>query len=203
VTLPASASMPRQEAGRRPARALPYDLAADGRITGGALHIAFASRGSVGANFVVTSTVDKSGPWSYTVDAGQDIAGSWKLSGPYDYDVRGANGFLREFKGDAAKAGLDVVAEHVGHSRTVKLTLTNTGPADVTVTITDSYGCDGRATHRVRAGKQVTHVVHAADSDGWYDATVTSDHDAAYVRRFAGHVENGRPSASDPAIITG
>jgi phospholipase C len=55
----------------------------------------------------------------------------------------------------------------------------------------------------VRAGKHVTHVVHAADSDGWYDATVTSDLDAAYVRRFAGHIENGRPSASDPAIAAG
>ena len=85
----------------------------------------------------------------------------------------------------------------------MKLTLTNTGSADVTVTVTDSYGCDERATHRVRAGKHVTHVVNAGGSDGWYDATVTSDHDAAYVRRFAGHVENGRPSASDPAIITG
>jgi phospholipase C len=88
-------------------------------------------------------------------------------------------------------------------SHNVKLTLTNTCSADATVTITDAYGCDGPATHRVRAGKHVTHVVHAAGSDGWYDATVTSDHDAAYVRRFAGHIENGRPSVSDPAIITG
>jgi len=203
VTLPASASMPKQEAGRRPARALPYDLAADGRIAGGALRIAFASHGSAGANFVVSSTSDTSGPWSYTAGAGRAIDGSWKLAGAYDYDVRGANGFLREFRGDAAKAGLEVVAEHLGNSRNLKLTLTNTGSANVTVTVTDSYGCDRRATHRLRSGEHVEHVVHAGQADGWYDATVTSDHDAAYVRRFAGHVENGRPSASDPAIITG
>ena len=145
--------LPKQEAGRRPARALPYDLAADGRIAGGALRIGFA--------------------------------------------------FLREVKGDAAKAGLEVVAEHVGNSQNLKLTLTNTGSADVTATVVDSYGCDGKAVLRVRAGKHMTHFVQAGASDGWYDATVTSDHAAAYVRRFAGHTENGRPSVSAPAIITG
>ncbi len=37
----------------------------------------------------------------------------------------------------------------------------------------------------------------------WYDVKVVSDKDAAFLRRFAGHVENGRPGVSDPAIITG
>jgi phospholipase C len=36
----------------------------------------------------------------------------------------------------------------------------------------------------------------------WYDLTVTSDDDPAFVRGFAGHVENGRPGVSDPAIAT-
>jgi len=44
VTLPANPAMPKQEPGSRPARALPYDLAADGAVTGGALGIAVASR---------------------------------------------------------------------------------------------------------------------------------------------------------------
>jgi phospholipase C len=37
-------------------------------------------------------------------------------------------------------------------------------------------------------------------SNGWYDLAVTSDHDHAFLRRLAGHVETGRPSTSDPAI---
>jgi phospholipase C len=37
----------------------------------------------------------------------------------------------------------------------------------------------------------------------WYDLTVTSEADPAFLRRFAGHVENGQPGVSDPAIITG
>ena len=35
---------------------------------------------------------------------------------------------------------------------------------------------------------------------GWYDLSVTSDQDDAFLRRLAGHVETGRPSTSDPAI---
>jgi len=38
-----------------------------------------------------------------------------------------------------------------------------------------------------------------ATSAHWYDVTLTSDHDKRYVRRLAGHVENGQPSTSDPA----
>jgi phospholipase C len=36
----------------------------------------------------------------------------------------------------------------------------------------------------------------------WYDITVTSGADSAYVRRFAGHVETGAVSTSDPATAT-
>ncbi|MBW8806175.1 MAG: phospholipase C, phosphocholine-specific [Catenulisporales bacterium] len=202
LTLPASPAMPKQEPKPRPARALPYDLAADGRLAGGALTVAFASHGRAGANFIVTSTTDPTGPWSYTVGAGQHLTGTWRMIGAYDFDVRSANGFLREFKGGSAEAGPEVVAAHVAGSRELKLTITNSGDAAVTLTITDAYCGDRKSTQSVRPGQHATHVVQAQAAGGWYDVTVTSDHDAAYVRRFAGHVEDGKPSVSDPAIIT-
>ena len=34
----------------------------------------------------------------------------------------------------------------------------------------------------------------------WYDWRVTRGDDDAFVRRFAGHVENGQPSITDPAM---
>lgn len=33
-------------------------------------------------------------------------------------------------------------------------------------------------------------------SHGWYDLAASVGGDSAYLRRFAGHVENGRPSIS-------
>jgi phospholipase C len=35
---------------------------------------------------------------------------------------------------------------------------------------------------------------------GWYDVTITSSGDTAFVRHLAGHVESGRVSISDPAL---
>lgn len=40
-----------------------------------------------------------------------------------------------------------------------------------------------------------------ASSHHWYDLTVSSQDDASFARRLAGHVENGRPSISDPAAV--
>jgi phospholipase C len=34
----------------------------------------------------------------------------------------------------------------------------------------------------------------------WYDFVVTSDSDSGFYRRFAGHVETGRASVSDPGM---
>lgn len=56
---------------------------------------------------------------------------------------------------------------------------------------------DGDGTHRDRPV-----AAPGAGTGRWYDLTVLSDHDAAFERRFAGHVENGRPGVSDPAIAT-
>jgi len=40
-----------------------------------------------------------------------------------------------------------------------------------------------------------------AASHHWYDLSVTSNDDPTFLRRLAGHVENGRPSISDPAAV--
>jgi phospholipase C len=38
---------------------------------------------------------------------------------------------------------------------------------------------------------------------GWYDVTITCAGDDVFARRLAGHVENGRPSVTDPAMGLG
>jgi phospholipase C len=48
----------------------------------------------------------------------------------------------------------------------------------------------------------VKHTVDLRASECWYDLSVVADGQAGFLRRFAGHVENGRPGVSDPALIT-
>jgi phospholipase C len=172
-TPPADPELPKQEPGVRPARALPYDLAADGVVSGSSLRIDFASRGRVGAQFYVTTPAGD--PKSYTVGAGHHLSGSF----PLEATVHGPNGFLREFRG----AGVDVTARHDAQHDTVQLTLRNTGRHSVRLSI-------GSASVRLGAGERDTHTVHT--HDGWYDVTITSSADHTYRRRLAGRVE---PSA--------
>ncbi|MFJ8726424.1 phosphocholine-specific phospholipase C [Streptomyces sp. NPDC093269] len=204
-TPPAKGSLPRQEVGLRPARPIPYDLAADGKVDRtGSLRIAFASHGEVGAGFLVTSVTDTSGPWTYTVGSQHSLSDDWKLSaesnGAYDFTVHGPNGFLRQFAGQVASAGPEVSARHHGKDGAVSLVLSNDGHSTVTLTIKDKYGKHKPVSYRLRPGAHVVHAAKTERTHGWYDLLVTADHDATFVRRLAAHVEDGRSSTSDPAL---
>lgn len=168
----------------------------------GTFRLAFASGAGAGAAFLVTSGNRTDGPWTYTTEAGKSIADTWNSAysaGSYDLTVHGPNGFLRVFRGRNKTTGPEVTARHAGDD--VRLTVTNTGSGTVRLRVANAYG--GRpGTVTVRPGATVHHTVDLARSRRWYDVTVTSEADPAFLRRFAGHVENGRPGVSDPAIVT-
>ncbi|ELS57995.1 phosphocholine-specific phospholipase C [Streptomyces viridochromogenes] len=203
-TPPADPDMPRQERGLRPARPLGYAPYVDGSVDAatGKFTLTFASGAKAGAAFHVTSGNRADGPWMYTTEAGKTIGDTWNSAysnGSYDLTVHGPNGFVRCFQGSNKAAGPEVTARHTGDD--IQLTFTNRRTASVRLKVTNGYG--GPATTvTVRPGATVRRTVDLAASRRWYDLTVTSDADPAFLRRFAGHVENGRPGVSDPAIIT-
>ncbi|GAA4587671.1 phospholipase C, phosphocholine-specific [Planotetraspora phitsanulokensis] len=210
-TPPATPVLPRQEAGLRQTRPLPYDLKADGRtdVAGGTFAVDFASRGGAGATFYVTSANGLGGPWTYTVEAGKTLTGTWtppkKNAGAYDLSVFGPNGFLRTFTGRIPAKGTNPAAPEVAvgyDGGNVTLTLTNRGGASCRVTVTDAYGNASPATYQVPPNGTVVHTAVLSGSYSWYDLKVTSDADTTFVRRIAGHVETGRPGMSDPKTST-
>ncbi|NHI05433.1 Non-hemolytic phospholipase C [Streptomyces sp. KO7888] len=206
-TPPAEPGMPRQERGARPSRPLRYDPHVDGAVdtAAGKFTLALASGARAGAAFLVTSGNRTDGPWTYTTEAGKDIADTWNSAysaGSYDLTVHGPAGFLRVFRGAnevGGPAGPEVTARHRGED--LRLTLTNSGTGTVRLRIANAYD-GGSRTLAVRPGATVHHTVDLARSRRWYDVTVTSEAEPAFLRRFAGHVENGRPGVSDPAIVT-
>ncbi|MFC8088996.1 phosphocholine-specific phospholipase C [Streptomyces sp. NPDC057301] len=203
-TPPADPAMPKQERGLRRARPLKYAPHVDGSVdaAAGKFTLSFASGAKAGAAFHITSGNRTDGPWMYTTEAGKSIADTWNSAysnGSYDLTVHGPNGFVRYFKGSNKTAGPEVTARHKGDD--IELTFTNKGTTSDRLKIANGYG--GRpATVTVRPGDSVRHTVDLQGSRRWYDLTVTTDADPRFLRRFAGHVENGRPGVSDPAIIT-
>ncbi|MDN3252833.1 phosphocholine-specific phospholipase C [Streptomyces sp. MA25(2023)] len=203
-TPPADPDMPRQERGLRPARPLRYVPHVDGAVdaAAGKFTLTFASGPRAGAAFLVTSGNRADGPWTYTTEAGKTIADTWNSvysGGSYDLTVHGPNGFLRAFRGADRATGAEVTARHTGDD--LRLTFTNAGSGTARLRVADAYGGRSR-TVTVRPGATVHHTVDLARSRRWYDVTVTSESDPAFLRRLAGHVENGRPGVSDPAIVT-
>ncbi|MFG1669457.1 phosphocholine-specific phospholipase C [Streptomyces sp. Y7] len=203
-TPPAAGDMPKQERGLRPSRALKYAPYVDGSVdaAAGKFTLSLASGAKAGAAFHITSGNRTDGPWMYTTEAGKGIADTWNSAysgGSYDLTVHGPAGFVRYFKGSNKVAGPEVTARHQGDD--IELTFTNKGTTSVRLKIANGYG--GRpSTVTVRPGAKVCRTVDLAGSRRWYDLTVTSESDPAFLRRFAGHVENGRPGVSDPAIIS-
>ncbi|WP_409060755.1 phosphocholine-specific phospholipase C [Streptomyces sp. SYP-A7185] len=203
---PAKGSLPKQESGSRPARPLPYAPLVDGTATpaDGKFTLTFGGGEAAGVCFHVRSGNRTDGPWTYTTEAGKQIADTWNTAyskGAYDLSVFGPNGFLRVFQGPGKKAGPEVTARHDKTTGNLRLTLKNTGTADVNLSVANRYG-GAAQTFKVKAGGSVEHTVDLRASKRWYDVTVKSDADATFLRRFAGHVENGQAGVSDPALAT-
>lgn len=199
--VPAVQALPKQEAGQRPARALPYALdvhaVADG--TPG-LALAFVNTGKAAAVFNVYAEGGIAGPWFYTVGAGETLTDRLPgLAAPGTaIAVHGPNGFLREFAGDGA--GIAATVERSADGDLLLVRLVNRGAAPGRVTLRAlAYGSIAAQDVALAAGASRVIRVPIAASDHWYDLAVEA---AGWRRRFAGHVETGRPSRSDPAIGT-
>ncbi|MER5767904.1 phospholipase C, phosphocholine-specific [Streptomyces sp. NPDC001985] len=202
---PADPSMPAQERGSRPTRPLPYAPLVDAERSpeAGRITLTFGGGARAGACFLVTAANRTDGPWTYTAAAGNTVSGTWSASrsqGAHDLTVYGPNGFLRAFRGQAATAGPEVTARHIAREG-VELTMVNHGTSVCRLTLANAYGGRKR-TFTVRPGGRMRHTVELRGRERWYDLEVTASTDSGFLRRFAGHVENGAPGVSDPAIRT-
>ena len=116
-SVPSIQSLPKQEQGVRPARAVPYDLHASAEvdIARGDVKIHFGNSGKAAAVFQVRSGNTQDGPWTYTVGARDHLSETWAVRAQgqtkYDLSVYGPNGYLRSFTGSVDtwdKANLSV-----------------------------------------------------------------------------------------------
>ena len=187
---PATQVAPVQDPGTAPARPLPYQPEAN--LTSGThVTVQAANHGTAALQLAVYSGTGA--PQHVDVAPGGTATATVPLVlGAYDVAVHGPNGFLRTAAGDASSAGVEVAVTITGSARQPTLTLraTNTGEASATLTLTGG-------TLTVPAGATRTHIYQPFDHDhGWYDITATRSGHPSWVRRFAGHLENGLPSVT-------
>ncbi|NIG57407.1 phosphocholine-specific phospholipase C [Chitinophaga sp. Cy-1792] len=222
-----SSWMPQQEKGTRPSCALPYELYTHGKLSADkrSFEISFAAAKDVfgakamGAPFnvyapgnYVQADTQQMGPmraWSYAVKAGDKIADSWPLQefegGGYQLRLYGANGYYREFEGNASDPQVSLECGYEKQkgiksklTGNVALQVVNNESHPVTITATDmSYG-KGSKKITVPAKGKSTLLIDLSKNHGWYDVRVSVDGSAAFAQRYAGRVETGANSISDP-----
>jgi phospholipase C len=194
---PADQRLPRQESGVRPARAIPYTLHVDGRPTGSSFSLSFECLGEAAGVFQVRSTGSADAPRSYTVGSGQRLTDNWPAASGSDLSVHGPNGFFRRFKCSGA-AKLDVKASYERDNE-IALRITNGGMERAEVTVRNGYTS---RVEKLSLGPDAaeTQQWSLSPTHGWYDLVVTVAGEPDFEYRYAGHVENGKDSISDPAM---
>ncbi|OZI74807.1 phosphocholine-specific phospholipase C [Bordetella genomosp. 12] len=215
VPLPDATSQARpvQEPGVRPSRALPYELHTSGRSQpgNGLMWLVFANTGKAAAVFHVYDRLHLDRvPRRYTVEAGKQLEGSWDVAGDggkYDLWVLGPNGYHRHFAGDLALARTSQLDAEIRvcydvANGDVYASFINSGKVACNFSVTPNayYASEASRTFSVAPGAQAEAHWPLADSGSWYDFTVRLAEDPAYERRFAGRVETGKASVTDPAM---
>jgi phospholipase C len=178
---------PVQEKGRRPRRAAPYQLdcslSADGRLT-------FVNN-SQGAGAAVFHIYDldqrEAAPYRYTVAAGKSAVHTAR--GPARLWVAGPNGFHRRYEGAPAFTCA------FGPNGVEATNLTD-GPLSLRI-IDEAYG-EPPQTLELAAHQTAKVALNLALSHNWYDLSLSAD---GFSLRLAGHMEDGKPSLSDPAAF--
>ena len=211
----ANAALPVQATGVRPSRALPYELhtTAQANAGTGTVTLLFANTAPAGSPAGVFHVYDKKHldaiPRRYVVEAGKTLNGVWNVAadgGAYDLWVLGPNGYHRAFAGDltqqSALGGPEVqVCYELCSPARVRVKCYNRTSSTIVFTAdAQAYRNDGPWTSSVEPGAVGEMSWALGDSGNWYDFSVRCSAATAFVRRFAGRVETGRDSVSDPAM---
>jgi phospholipase C len=216
--------VPSQEPGVKPSNALPYQHEVNlVKTRDGRLEMQFAAGNTLFGNKSAAGTFQVYAPgkfnlhktgnmeqvemnqWNFCVLPGDRIDYHWALNDfltdHYELQCYGANGFFRSFRGPKEDAALQVKvsAEMLNRKKaTGNIIITARSAHDEILTITDNaYGL-AHENKTLQGGKTFNHVLDLIKSQGWYDFTIGIAGNSLFSHRYAGRVETGKNSISDP-----
>jgi phospholipase C len=189
-----------QESGTRPACPLPYELEANIEIQGTAARITLEAGNkrnqgkAAGGAFNAYIYGAMMQAHAYAVAPGNTLEDLLPLDGDCHIRIDGPNGFTRELR-SPGKAAFNAVVHAEGAN--LSLSLTNTTSDAIEITLADqSYG-DTFTPVPLQPGQSHTLSIPTTTGNHWYDLTATAKETRYH---FAGHLETGEWSTSDPAM---
>lgn len=205
----------RQEKGQKKSNALAYELYSSESLEKDKVKLTMAAGNKVFGSRSLSSPFNVySGPsykdgvsfWPFAVMAGEELSFDWNLAdfqhGYYDLTVYGPNGFMRGFKGKEEQLSVTATYE-VGKkgvlSGNLILEVHNTGDKPLRVHVEDNAYSAWKKSNLLGAGKSIKWIVESHQVHGWYDVTLYVE-GTKFVRQFAGRVETGSHSMTDPQL---
>jgi len=217
---------PQQEKGTRPACALPYELYTHRQFNEDRqrFDLVFKAGNKVfgkkaaGSPFRVYAInpyqQEILRAWDYSVAAGDQLQDEWTVAdfenGVYHLRVYGPNGFYRVFAGNRdcplVKIECDYERNQPGGAKLtghLLVQLTNNDARPHQFIIADNSYKTGGRQKKLGAGEKASILPNLSKTAGWYDFSVKMDGFGGFEERFAGHVENGAVSKTDPILLSG
>lgn len=202
---PSAVERPSQPPGARPARALPYALDALARTSERGVSMRLANRGSAAAVVHVYDRLRLQDlPRRYTLAPGSRVDDDWSAAadGAYDLWLLGPNGWHRRVSGSVADDEPLVELRRSGRRRPrLELVVANRRGSTLRLRLhAPTYVAPAPLDGQVASGGTWRYTLPLDARHHWYDWCLTLPEQATFLRRWAGHVETGGPSITDPAM---
>ena len=202
--------MPKQEKGVKTALPVPYELLVDAFPTpSGQLEVSLGVSRTfdIGGVPFFANSKNKNGEFQsrhYTVKRGDQLSDQFdSFEGLLDVKVHGPNGFYRSFKGRSIPVEV-MVSYPKNRSKKplgdVDVTLKNISGQDLEIIFEDISYFNGRQTIKLKKGRTRTISVDLKKSSNWYDFRLTTPVFPEFEWHYAGHVETGKESVTDPKM---
>ncbi|WP_166335906.1 phosphocholine-specific phospholipase C [Sphingobacterium chungjuense] len=206
--------LPKQEKGTKSANALPYDVDVNLSVDAAQKEIVLEMRyhgrvKCVQKNKAVPLCVRALAPyqdhdnpaaiWNFTVQNGTTITYRWPLqnfsTGRYHLDLHGPNGFYRSFMGSTQH--IPSSAAHISLQEGIEaLEIALPGGSGDWKVSDVSY--DDQTI--IQKKGSIGFMVNCDRTNGWYDLLIEHQKDPTLRYRYAGHVDTGQHSKTDPLM---
>jgi phospholipase C len=212
--------MPKQESGTKNSCALPYELYVDGALNADKNLFSISMRvgniffreQSAGCPFIVYTYGKEVKAKHYTVAAGDQLFDETLLnefgSDNYDIHLLGPNGFFRQFKGNKNNSRLlinfeyEVLNQKPTGRILMKFINPDTSKKNKIRIVDNAYKTQTiiQEIPGVNEKSVTTILIDPKKNGGWYDFSIFTKGNDSFENRYAGRVETGKHSITDPVM---
>lgn len=141
--------------------------------------------------------------WSFACTAGSSVDHQWDIQQfkdeLYDLAVHGPNGYYRTYRGKASEIAPNITLAYDFKQEAVILHLENPSSETISLSFHDAYQKASARIIKLKASSEKTLKISLKKQQRWYDILLTSNI-GDFSRRYAGRLENGKHSVSDPLM---